>query len=350
MTVKPDTANPGSDKDFETLLGQSPPRPQPPDQHESSVRLAVHEEWRLSTKKRRIRRLSLYAAAASVVVVAATLVFSFGPTAGIVDSTVAQIDKQFGTVNFASDRNEPANGSTKRNIAAGQIVETGAGSGLALRWHDGSSLRLDEKTRVAFSSGEEIYLHAGRLYFDSAFSTHPGVGGRADGVEVLSVRTDRGVAVPLGTRYVAGFRNGELSVAVREGRVAVKRSGRSSSAGAGYQLTVRQGGQETLTAIPVFGEAWTWIEKTTPPFDTEGRTVFEFLEWVSRESGRSLNFASDSAESLAKSAAIVGYGRIEFEPSVALQVIMLSTDLDWQLDEGVIVVSEKQYLGLNLRI
>ena len=99
-------------------------------------------------------------------------------------------------------------------------------------------------------------------------------------------------------------------------------------------------GEDRLRPIAVYGEEWTWIERTSPAFETEGRSIFEFLEWVCRESGRTLRFSTKEAEDTARSGAMVGYGRVELQPSQALRVVMLTSGLSWRQDNGVIYVSD----------
>jgi hypothetical protein len=98
---------------------------------------------------------------------------------------------------------------------------------------------------------------------------------------------------------------------------------------------------EAPVVVPVtaYGNEWGWIEKTTPIWNTEGRSIFEFLSWVGRESGRSIRFDSARAEEIARSDSLIGYGQVDLEPSVALRVVMQTTDLDWSIDRGVVVVT-----------
>jgi hypothetical protein len=103
-------------------------------------------------------------------------------------------------------------------------------------------------------------------------------------------------------------------------------------------------GSDAPVVVPVdaFGEEWGWIEKTTPAWNAEGKTLFEFLNWVSRESGMSIHFDSPAVEHLAKTESLVGYGLVDLEPTVALRIVLMTTDLDWTIKDGTVVVTERQ--------
>jgi hypothetical protein len=69
-----------------------------------------------------------------------------------------------------------------------------------------------------------------------------------------------------------------------------------------------------------------------------GRLIHEALEWVSRESGRTIQYTSAGAEALARTESLKG--DFEFEPSRALEIFMLTVDLTARIEGTVIVVSE----------
>jgi hypothetical protein len=69
--------------------------------------------------------------------------------------------------------------------------------------------------------------------------------------------------------------------------------------------------------------------------------VLELLEWVSRETGLQLRFESAGAEELARKELLKG--EIDAPPTNALRLWMMSVDLDWRIDDGVIYVSETDH-------
>jgi ferric-dicitrate binding protein FerR (iron transport regulator) len=311
-----------SEQALEELLGKAQPRPLPPAQDEELIRQAVRAEWDQVTNRRvRTRRMTNFALAASVLLaVFASLYALRGPFDDNQLHQLASIEKQFGVITMLND---------------GQAVETGAGSGLTLAWNDGGSLRLDENTRVEFESEADIYLHSGRIYFDSMPSNVPTVIADPDKPK-LTIRTDAGMVKHYGTQFITQTNGNELNVLVREGRVSVEGTHVNEIATVGQKLTVTRSGQTTVHDVDVTGGDWQWIEKTSPSFTLDNRPIIEFLTWVSRETGNSLKFESPAAETVAREKGL--YGVADMEPSRALRIYMQTTALDWRIEDGVIII------------
>jgi hypothetical protein len=72
-----------------------------------------------------------------------------------------------------------------------------------------------------------------------------------------------------------------------------------------------------------------------------GQDHIRIPELVSRESGRPIRFESPVAEQLARTESLIGYGRVDLEPSVALRIVLMTTNLDWTIKDGAVVVTEK---------
>ena len=53
---------------------------------------------------------------------------------------------------------------------------------------------------------------------------------------------------------------------------------------------------------PVTGEDWDWVTLAAAPFDLDGKTLADFLAWVTREGGWELRFQN---EALARSASTI---------------------------------------------
>ena len=310
-----------TDDAFAELLGNASPRPCPPAEDEALVRAAVEAEWRQVTTQRgtRRRRVALAAAASVLGAVFGALGLLREPLpAPGGPGELAAVEKQFGEISING-------GAATGGIAEGDAVRTGDQAGLALAWHDGGSLRLDAGTEVVFEAPGRIFLAEGRVYFDStgsALATAPASPG------ALSIRTGFGTVRHLGTQYMTQVDDDSLVVAVREGLVSI--DGRAR-AGRGQQFSLSADG--TLSSGETNGvDGWEWVERSTPAVDLNGRRVHEALEWVSRESGRRIEYRTAVAETL--------HGNFDIEPSRALEVFMLTVDLEARIEGEVIVVSE----------
>lgn len=322
-----------SDEAFAELLGRATPRPAPPEADEALIREAVHAEWqKVSGGRARRRHITSFAIAASVLLaVFATLNLLRDPVGDFGSQQMATIEKRFGQINV----NYKVVGAVQMAaIEGGDFVETGSESGLALGWHNGGSLRLDESTVVAFDAENQIYLQRGRVYFDSEagpFSARPASG---DAVE-FAIRTDYGVVRHLGTQYMTEVGVDELVVSVWQGMVSIDGKARATR---GQQFAIS--GSGVLSTSDTNGvDDWEWVEKSTPAVNLNGQLVHEALEWVSRESGRTIQYASAEAESLARTESLRG-DYYDIEPSRALELFMMTVDLNARQEGEVIVISE----------
>lgn len=322
----------GSDEAFAELLSAAAPRPAPPEADAALIREAVHAEWqRVAAGRTRRRHIASFALAASVLLaVFATLNLLRDTSDDVRAQQMATIAKQFGDV-LVNDR--VVSGQQAAVVQGRDIVSTGSESGLALDWHDGGSLRLDENTMVEFEAANQIYLQLGRVYFDSQAGPLRAQAAGGETVE-FAIRTDYGVVRHLGTQYMANVGGGELVVSVREGIVSI---GGTVRATRGQQFAISRSG--VLTASDTNGvDDWRWVEKSSPAVNLHGRLIHEALEWVSRESGRTIQYTSAGAEALARTESLKG--DFEFEPSRALEIFMLTVDLTARIEGTVIVVSE----------
>ena len=328
-----------SEQAFAELLGNASPRPTPPAADEALVRNAVQAEWRSLMKRRsRRRRFTSMALAASVLLtVFMALSLLRDPTGSFAAQQVATLGKQFGPVVIRT------NGEIARNTAASirgnDSVETLPDAGLELAWHDGGSLRLDENTMLVFEAANQIYLQKGRVYFDSVDSPLTSRVVHSEPVE-LSIRTDRGVVRHLGTQYMLEATADSLTISVREGEVSF--AGTKGLAKAGQQLIVAPGGRMEIAETDVYGEAWQWIQQTTPAVNLGGRQVAEALAWAGRETGRSIEYATPAAAAIASDFSLVGFNaETNLNPSRALFMFAEMADLNVRIEGGVVVVRER---------
>ena len=266
----------------------------------------------------------------------ATLNLLRDPVVDIGDLQMASIDKQFGEISVNS---WIANAGQMAAIEGGDLVETGSDSGLALGWHDGGSLRLDENTLVVFEAADQIYLQSGRVYFDSEtglLSSQATTAGAAN----LSIRTDHGVLRHLGTQYMTRVDGDDLVISVREGVVSIDGNVKVR-ASAGQQFAISGSGELSINDIDGFGGEWKWVEKSAPAVNLEGRLISDALSWVASESGYKVHYDSAGAQSVATQEILRGFPlKMDIEPTRALYLFMETVDLNAQIEGELIVISE----------
>ena len=339
MNIAGDERNTGSEDAYELLLRQASPRPSPPQRFEKQVRGAVHAQWRKTTRTRRTRRrLTVFGLAATVLLAAFVWLDAYRVSETSVVH-VATISKSSGAIYLLGQNSERSDMSEVMAVSAGQTVVTNSGSGVALEWLNGGSLRIDENSRVTFLSTGEIYLQSGRVYFDS----EPFVlvaSSNEDALRTLKIVTDHGLVTHSCTQFMTFVDANRLSVSVRQGDVTIDGDYFDRTIGGGQKLTYTGSGRPSTVNINRFGEDWAWAERVSPTPGIDGRTVYEFLLWVSHETGLELEFDTPDTEQTARSEIL--HGTISAHPTSALRIWMMSLDFDWRIENGVIFISESQ--------
>ena len=221
------------------------------------VRRNVEAAWR---DARRRRRRPYYAAAAAVLAAVAI---------GLVTlpGRVAAPASPFGTVARVEGRPAVDGGASLTAGAAlrlGDRVVTGGADGLAVETLDGASIRIDGGTSLVAETPRRLRLSRGAVYVDSGTSAP--VSG--DAFEII---TPYGRVTDVGTQFQVRIVDEHAAVLVREGLVD-----------------------------------WDWAEALATPFVIEGATLYDFLEWAARETGRELRFASSAARRRAQQIRLSG--------------------------------------------
>jgi ferric-dicitrate binding protein FerR (iron transport regulator) len=331
-----------ADDAVEVLLQQAAPRLSPPIVDERLVREAVRAEWQAVTGRRNVRRRIGHFAIAATVLLALAATFNTFRVVGVVPQPVATISKSHGSIYLLGEQSELHQLPDLASISVGETIVTGGDAGVGLEWHGGGSLRIDANTRVEFQSPNSVYLQSGRIYFDS--QTTQLIAGTADNLRApfhtasgsphsdpaLEFETVHGTVTHLGTRYMTYSDEDTLSVSVRDGEVVVDGPYFDGTAVAGQQLTISGTGRPALANVASYGGAWEWIEAIAPAAQLDGKTVHEFLRWVSYETGLELSFESSLAEQVADRELL--RGTVETGPMNALRVWMMGVDLDWRVD------------------
>jgi hypothetical protein len=322
MNSKSDYVNTPSGDAIEVLLEKAVPRPAPPDAVEQEIRAAVHGEWQAVTGRRRRRRVAAgFAMAASLTLVLA-ITLSGLRQQGVAPVEVASIGRSTGTLYFQSSSSGDLEPVDTTSVVAGQMLTTGKDSAAGLDWRKGGSLRVDAGTRLEFVAADEVFLHSGRIYYDSA--------GAADGNN-LSIRTNHGVVTHVGTQYLTESTAASLIVSVREGEVKVDGNFHDQAVHQGQRVQMTGSARPSVTNTSGIGAEWQWIEAVSPAISVDGMSVFDFLHWVGRETGHAIRFESATAETLARDSLLKG--SVNAGPRAELRLRMMTVDLEARFDE-----------------
>jgi ferric-dicitrate binding protein FerR (iron transport regulator) len=314
-----------------TLLRRAGKRATPsPDEH-ARVLAASREAWRRKVRAGR-RRRSMYALAASLAVAAIGVAVVQRPAPPPVPASMTVVH---GRVEIL----DPGAGQWRAllapgpEVALGARVRTSGESRAAFRLPGGAALRMDAVTEWAFAGTDRIELVDGALYVDSGERL------TADGLEIA---TPFGVVRDVGTQFELRTLGTSLRVRVREGLVQLRGPDRAPplETGSGEQLTVAADGSVQRQPVSRADAEWAWAETLAEPLRLDGRSAFEVLTWVARETGRTLIFEDANAELRARNSVLSGGDSLT--PMQALEVAIATSDgLDYSLGDGTLIVRRR---------
>ena len=302
--------------DVEAIVRQAGRRPPVPADIAARVRASVHESWRADADARRTRRRFMYAVPVAAAAAIAAVVLFLRPAPQLQQQQVRPVPVQVATV-------ERITGAT--TLTAGQAILTSSdlatGSGrAALRMTDGTSVRMDQQTRLRFDAQRSLTLESGALYVDTAKSGY-------------RITTPFGVVRDVGTKFEVRVTAASARVRVREGEVVVG----DRSAHRGEQLEASKGGAIAVSRIATWGDDWGWLNDIAPAFAVDGKRVAEFLSWVSNESGMEVRYENDATAK--KAANVVLHGSIgTLRPVAAADSVLPAAGLRGDAKDGVLTV------------
>lgn len=316
------------------LLRAAGPRQPPPEASRLRVWRAVEEAWRRDQHRRRRRRAAGWAAAAAAAAVLVLTIMIWPEAPPAPPAPVASVDTVIGLVESRSNETSWSRLSpgVPTELLTGAQVRTDEAGLLGLLLEGGVSLRLASSTVVRLEGEDRVRLLDGTLYVDT------GPGGRKGAIEIV---TEEGTLQDYGTQFELQRADGALRLRVREGRVVVSRADERLVADAGEQLALAPDAIVLRSRIVPDDPAWRWVEALAPEPRLDNEPVSALLRWVARETGRRYLFTDEAAGRLAETTILHGRpGRVE--PLVALDVMLLATDLGYTLrSDGTIEVSVK---------
>lgn len=311
---------PGTESDEESLrdlLREAGARAAPPANVVNDVRLVVFKEWQQLVQQRRRTRFVRYGLAASMAaaVIAVLVVMQSMPPHGEPVATVARVDGVLQMGAPGGEEWQPAlpGVSLPRDV----VLRTEEGTRAALDMH-GLSVRIDSGSLVRLERSDRITLDRGALYVDS------GATPQSAASRLLAVDTLYGSVQHVGTQYALRVLQHGLSVSIREGRVQIDRDGRTYAGAAGEHIMVPREGAIQRGATTPQDPEWQWAMTVAPGFLIEHRPLSQFLDWVSRETGKPVVYASPEVRARAEQLILRG-SVSDLPPEQALAAVLATT-------------------------
>jgi ferric-dicitrate binding protein FerR (iron transport regulator) len=315
------------------LLRLAGARPDAPTDVASRVRTAVRGHWHATQRRRALRRGAALTsalvgvAAAAVLVVRSTLPRD-APRAPleVIVATGERVEGAPFVHRQVQGTGRDLRLSLRTAVRADDVVVTDPVSRAALRSADGSSVRLDRNSHARLISSTVIELVDGAVYIATSESS-----------KGFEVRTPLGTVIDVGTQFEVSVAKASLRVRVRTGRVGIRRGNDVIPTTAGMEATVTSSRVDMRT-VPSFGSLWDWTTSLAPPFTIEGRSLDAFLEYLAREEGWTLRYATTQLADAAKT--IVLHGSVEgLRAEEALDVVLATSGLRYRLRDHELLVS-----------
>jgi ferric-dicitrate binding protein FerR (iron transport regulator) len=317
------------DTGIEELLRQVGARDEPSADMMLEVQAAVHAEWQSMLRARRTRRQFMTVGIAASALLAVGVAFFGMRYATTTPIQVAEVTRIDGNLLIRPEGQTARVMAVAQSVSTGETIQTDDRSRAALQFGDAVSLRLDHGTIVKVAAADELVLTAGALYIDS----------QAQNPQDLTVRTDAGSVRHVGTQYEVRTHADEMVVSVREGRVMIANAAGTSSGVAGEQIRVTPRGQIVRGTVAAHDPHWQWAAHTAPQFDINDHTLAMFLEWVARETGRKIVYASSAAQSAASELKLRG-SIVGLDPDTALNAVLSTTQLHrYQTEDELIGIA-----------
>lgn len=322
------------DPTLEQLLRETGARATPPDELMREVRKTVHREWRdMVAQRSRRRRTWTFAAAASLTAVAIV-----AGTTVLWDTTPAQVLADVGRIEGAVMRDAGLLHAARTLTAdaaiyVGDEVSTAHDGRAAFAISKGFSMRLDVNSQIKLVSAERVLLERGALYIDAS----PAQQQATD----FMVDTRVGTVRHVGTQYEVRSTPEGIEISVREGRVAIDKDDVVYAGEAGEQIAIRKNGVIERSRLAPNDPHWKWVHHVAPSFDIQNQPLVHFLDWLARETGDSIEYATDEAKQEAQQTIL--RGSIEsLEPHAALAAVLSTTNLEFvKSSNGTIKIDKR---------
>jgi ferric-dicitrate binding protein FerR (iron transport regulator) len=315
------------------LLQQAGARSEPSAVQYDRARAAAEAAWQEEVRRGRrlTRRRAVAMALAAAAVVLAVLWPLGDATSPSTATVVAAITAAHGPVRVGNEFL-----TTGAVLTQGAILETAPGTRAALRLQNGIEVRLDVDSELALIDPERIDLSDGAVFVDTRQAK--------DAAARIEVRTPMGIARDIGTRFEVRMVNGAagedrfLRVRVRDGSVSLTTARMTLDASRGMELLATAlSGEIIRTSAAMSGRDWDWVTLAAAPFDIEGKTLAEFLDWAAREGGWQVRFASDALARTASTTVLSG--SIEgLSPEQALRAVLPTCGLTHEITGLVVTI------------
>jgi FecR protein len=315
------------DKDaVEALLRKAGRRPAPPPEVAAAVYQHTRAVWQAEVRKRRM----LYRGFALAASIALAFIAVWGSWVRSPPQLVA-VASPGGQLSIERARWLSWAPSRDGKLFQGDVLRSGT-AGAVVHRVDGSELRLAHDSGVLFVSSTELRLQSGQLFVD----THP-----ETGTKTLRVLTAFGSVEHVGTQFLVSTDTAQMSVAVRNGRVALRYAQHEPvQMFDGQAANLDSHGSLRRWDLAAFDDIWGWADSLAAPLDIEGRSLFAVLARIAQRGGLALKFDNAEAETDAHRLTLHG-APLNLPPRTALDAVLATSSFSGTVEGRQIVVTAR---------
>lgn len=309
------------------LLRAAGPRANVSDERSARVKAQLRTRWQRGLRRRTLRRrlaVSIFGVAAVVAI--AVLLTRPNRAVMPLGAVVAVVERVDGTPQRVANTSDSGERLSRNDaIREGQCIRTDASARAALRFSNGTSLRLDAGSLACARSSAVIELSSGAIYADTGSESSR-----------LEVRTPMGTARDIGTQFEIRLLDRTLRLRVRTGTVELADRRQTVSAKAGTEITLTTSGAVSRP-IAAHGAEWDWAARLSPRIEMDGTSLAAFLERVAREHGWDVRY--DDPVLSQEAAGVVLHGSVaDLSPREMVETAVAASGLQHRFDAGDLIV------------
>ena len=338
-TLETETSGPQSEADkldkakniaIDDILKHADVREMASETSKARIRKELHSHWKKSTAT---QQPNIWNHKTPMALAASILFLSLWGLLFSDDNTTQAIllEQVHGDIALFSNQQEQIAARPGSRLISGSSITTMASGSATVLLPTIGNLRLDSNSQVTFNDANRLLLQSGRIYFESSKKAKH---------SQIEITTQHGTIKNTGTQFEVQSQSNALSIRVREGSINFNSNYGSQTLQSGYQLTTLPSGSSQTNTIDANDSSWKWIHALAPQFELEGKSLHQYLLWVSREYALKIEFARDTEQ---KSRNILLHGDIEsLDLEQALKVVFSATRLKYELNGKTLIVNVNQ--------
>lgn len=323
------------DEDISLLLQLAGPREKLPEELKHSWESVFRRELQSAAKLRQRHKIKWITGVAATIAFCSLLLTFVAPSPAPEHTAMVKVSHVTGSAAMTAADGQRTVLAKGMHIPADSLIETGTASRVGLNY-GGYTLRIDIDSRVT------LHASAVHLAFGQVYASDPA---QRIGLTQLNITTPQGSVKDIGTQFmvsvnekgtVATVRRGVIQVATGNSEFLVEATPDSAA-----RLWVKPMGEVQSMEVAATGEDWRWIYALVEPFELDGKSIYEFLQWSVSETGGELVFTTASDELYARR--VLLHGRATgLDPERAIITVLAATDLKAERQGDTLRISSRQ--------